>query len=154
MKTFLCPTCKQEKLASSFFPSRLKGNAVYCRACAKDNRREYDRKNKTRRQMLCRARYQKNKLEIIARKYGLTREQYQRMIQLQKNKCAICGQPETHKYKGVVVPLSVDHDHKTGRVRELLCRNCNTVVGMSEENLAVLRKAIVYLKKHTATEGP
>lgn len=151
---FVCPTCKQEKPADCFFPSRAAGNARYCRECAKNMRREYDRKNKTRRQILCRARYRKNKLEIIARKYGLTREQYQRMIQIQNNKCAICGQPETHKYKGVVVPLSVDHNHKTGKVRELLCRACNTVVGMSEENLAVLRKAIIYLKKHTITEGP
>lgn len=65
--------------------------------------------------------------------YGLTLEQYQTMLEKQHGVCALCGQPETRQQYGVLDPLAVDHDHKTGKIRGLLCRKCNLALGVFEE---------------------
>lgn len=155
-KSLRCPRCKQILPLSDFHPSRAENRGSrYCRSCSREYSRNLYQRDKLKGQVTRRASYQRNKMQTIARRHGLTREQYQRMIQLQRDKCAICGKPESHKYKGKVVWLAVDHNHKTGKVRQLLCRSCNLMLGLVEENLSVLRKAISYLKKHTdATEGP
>lgn len=63
-------------------------------------------------------------------KYGLTLEQYERMLEAQKGGCAICTRsPEENGS-----PLSVDHCHKTKRVRGLLCKTCNRDVGRIEKH--------------------
>lgn len=72
-------------------------------------------------------------------KYGITNEKYSQMVDSQGGKCAICDQP---------TKLCVDHDHTTGKVRELLCNSCNAVLGYSKENQIILRSAIKYLNKH------
>jgi hypothetical protein len=80
--------------------------------------------------------------------YGLTPEQYQEMSNKQNNVCAICRKPETRKGRGGAnLPLSVDHDHNTGKVRELLCQECNLLLGYSHDNIVTLANAIGYLKK-------
>jgi hypothetical protein len=81
------------------------------------------------------------KLQLIShrfRTYGLTQEQYDDMVLNQKNLCAICNKA-SHK------TLHIDHDHATGRVRGLLCANCNTGIGFFKENLVTLNRAIQYL---------
>jgi len=71
------------------------------------------------------------------RKYGLTIEQFAALIERQGNACAICR----------VVPerFHVDHDHKTGAVRGLLCASCNKALGAFKDNAQILEAAIVYL---------
>jgi hypothetical protein len=66
------------------------------------------------------------------RRFGLEPEDYDAMLEAQGGVCAICGQPETVVRYGQVQPLSVDHDHKTGQVRGLLCHRCNIRVGWVE----------------------
>lgn len=76
-------------------------------------------------------------------KYGLTVEQYDAMLAAQGGVCAICVySPLTGK------PLHVDHDHRTNKVRGLLCGNCNTALGMFEDDPETLTSAIAYLKEH------
>lgn len=70
-----------------------------------------------------------------ARRYGLTRAQYEAILVAQGGVCAICKRPERLRAGGVVRPLSVDHDHDTGRVRGLLCNGCNRLVGLLESAL-------------------
>jgi hypothetical protein len=70
------------------------------------------------------------------------------MWESQDGRCAICLLPETATWKGVVKMLAVDHDHQTGKIRGLLCAKCNTLAGHSQENLAILRAVIEYLKRH------
>lgn len=67
------------------------------------------------------------------------------MLEEQHGVCAICGKPET---KPNAKYLAVDHDHKTGEVRGLLCNNCNRALGLLQDNTEVLQNAINYLKKH------
>jgi hypothetical protein len=82
--------------------------------------------------------------------YGITLKQYQEMESLQSGVCAICGRKESAKTnKGTISPLCVDHDHKTGKVRGLLCKNCNSGIGMFQESINVLKVAITYLEKYS-----
>ncbi len=77
--------------------------------------------------------------------YGITLEDYDRMFEEQNGKCAIC---DTEEYGGTGYRFSVDHNHTTGTVRALLCGNCNTGIGLLQEDPAVLAAAIPYLSKH------
>lgn len=83
------------------------------------------------------------------RKYGITLQEYEDMHTKQEGLCAICNRPETMLgHKGTLVSLAVDHCHKTGKIRALLCRNCNTMLGGSRDNIDILLNAIRYLKEH------
>jgi hypothetical protein len=84
------------------------------------------------------------------RYYNISAEDYVRMFAKQDGKCAICHQPETSLDKnGNVKILAVDHCHTTGKVRELLCYSCNSMLGQARDNIDVLSSGIEYLKKHT-----
>lgn len=79
------------------------------------------------------------------RVYGLTKEAYLNLVNQQNNKCAICKNSETNKYKKY---LSVDHCHATSKVRGLLCSRCNLALGMIDEDVERLKNMIKYIKKH------
>lgn len=68
------------------------------------------------------------------------------MFLQQSGLCGICGLPKTNTRK---ISLSVDHDHNTGKVRALLCHKCNRGIGMFGDNLNLLEKAVLYLRKHS-----
>lgn len=83
-------------------------------------------------------------------KYGAdfgTRE-LQAMVEAQGGLCAISGLPETSERDGRVRQLSVDHDHQTLKVRQLLRSVCNTIIGLADDDPMLLAKAILYLGKH------
>jgi len=82
----------------------------------------------------------------LKKKYKLTEEDYNNLLVKQGNVCKICGKAETHTFKGKVINLAVDHCHKTGKVRGLLCYSCNTALGKFEDDVNFLQKAIEYLK--------
>lgn len=103
----------------------------YCRECEREMCRVYGRTHRERRNVYLRrwrrehpklARKNSRKGQLKS-KYGLTIEDYNRMLKQQNNKCVICKQERK---------LVVDHDHKTGRVRGLLCNSCNRIVGIIE----------------------
>jgi hypothetical protein len=73
--------------------------------------------------------------------YNLSLEDYDKIFDKQNGVCAICGKPQLTKR------LFVDHSHKTGRVRGLLCSNCNFLVGFAKDNSDILIAAIHYLKE-------
>lgn len=74
----------------------------------------------------------------------MTLEQYDQMFNEQNGCCDICNKTEL-EIKG---PLVVDHNHKTGKIRSLLCNGCNSMIGYSRENINTLLAGINYLKKH------
>lgn len=81
--------------------------------------------------------------------YGLTLADFRAMLEAQNGLCAICGNPETVvKRNGTLVKLSVDHDHMTGRVRELLCQRCNNLLGGARDSTEILEAAARYLRRH------
>lgn len=73
----------------------------------------------------------------------MTVEVYESLLSEQKGVCAICSRAEVGK------KLCVDHNHKTGKVRGLLCALCNQSIGMLQEDVNVLQKAIEYLRIHS-----
>jgi hypothetical protein len=77
--------------------------------------------------------------KIMLRDYGISVDDYETILLKQKNGCAICGQIPTNK------KLTVDHDHKTGQVRGLLCSLCNMGLGLFKDNVSRLATAIQYL---------
>ena len=88
---------------------------------------------------------------LLKHKFGLTMDKYNEMHIKQNGKCAICNQSETNKdrHEGKIIKLSVDHDHETGQLRELLCGNCNRALGLFQDNPLILLSAIEYLNRHT-----
>jgi Recombination endonuclease VII len=84
----------------------------------------------------------------LNRYYGITPEEYGRMLADQKGLCAVCGNPETSAYKGKPRLMHVDHDHETGGVRGLLCFGCNNGLGAFKDDPARLRAAADYIERH------
>jgi len=73
-------------------------------------------------------------------KYGISLEDYNRVLAQQGGVCAICGSHPGRR------PLDVDHDHKTGRIRGLLCESCNKALGLFRDDPSILRKAAEYVE--------
>jgi len=85
----------------------------------------------------------------LKRNHGITVNQYHAMQKSQGNRCAICRKFETAKNKnGKVMRLAVDHHHKTGAIRALLCSLCNVGIGCFKGDAARMMKAVAYLEKH------
>jgi len=84
----------------------------------------------------------------LQRRYGITQQDYEVMIAEQNNQCAICNttEPGGRHNRGYFV---VDHCHTTGKVRKLLCNNCNTALGLVGDNVDTLHKMINYLGINT-----
>src|SRR4051812_25225724 len=112
-----CTLCREVKPFSFFVKSRTTKDGLHshCKMC----------KNKNQR-----ADYKRNIPAALQRQrtinYGISLEEYQELYTKQRGVCASCGNPETRTFQGRTKNLSVDHCHKSGVVRGLLCHDCNT----------------------------
>lgn len=134
----------------------------------KAQRARYAAKHKDQRLAQGRKRYQKNRERILARQkayaaqpevkalreearllraYNLTADMHRTLLVAQNNACAICGAMFLGGSGSTVA--HVDHDHATGRVRGILCENCNRGLGMLRDSPALLRRAAEYLDQTT-----
>ena len=84
----------------------------------------------------------RSRKSLLKKRYGITPEDYDRMLAEQGGKCALCNTTSSHPWKY----FSVDHNHTNGYVRALLCHACNTLVGYAEHSQ--LDAAIAYITKH------
>lgn len=84
----------------------------------------------------------------LKHQYGITLEEYNKMLEKQQGVCAICGKAEkiTDKRTGNVKRLAVDHCHKTNVIRGLLCLFCNTAIGKFKDNPELIEKAASYVR--------
>lgn len=88
-------------------------------------------------------RYRRARMYVLKNKYGITKEQYDRMLNEQGGICFLCScLPKEHQI------LSVDHQHESGHVRKLLCENCNRALGYMERDMEWTLKAIAYLNSY------
>lgn len=138
-KTEICKVCKKEKSLEEFptyKSARLKRQVRrhQCNDCERRRAREYWNKHPEQRR--------KNKLHFY---YGISVDDYASLLLKQKGVCAICGNPETRIMYGKVTTLIVDHNHKTGENRGLLCHKCNLTLGTAGDDISVLESAIRYL---------
>ena len=128
--------------SNSFGLEKIKYNKAGRKSHCLDCRREYQRNwHKNRRQMEKYKRYDKN--YKLKKAYGITLDFYEHMLHNQQYSCAICKVES----KSLDKMLAVDHDHSTGRVRGLLCKDCNTALGIFKDNKEALKSAIKYLEE-------
>lgn len=138
MKT--CSKCGENKLINDFNrdSSNKCGFRSYCRDCSKRYGQSTYSKNRDK--------FQHDKLKS---RYGISINQYNELLNNQNNVCAICKKPEITKSKvGKIQKLSVDHDHKTGKVRALLCSNCNRGIGYLQDDFDLILQAAKYIQQH------
>lgn len=136
----ICSKCKEEKSLGKFHLNRSKkdGRSTYCSSCAK----LYDKETKEKRALTTRK-------SQLRRNYGLSLEDYNRILLNQDNKCFICGRtPKQIKKKKM---LAVDHDHETGEIRGLLCFNCNrNLVPFFEFEISRAERLLTYLTRKSS----
>jgi len=135
----LCSRCRKRRPSEEFPPNRQSkdGLSYYCRSCTNAVARKLSKKPET-------AAYRKRYMRALGlRKYGITPEAFDEIFRSQDGACAICSESLRLGTGG----CAVDHDHKTNKVRGLLCRLCNVGVGHFRENEQWLLKAIEYLRR-------
>ncbi len=91
---------------------------------------------------------EKMKFPALVAKTEGGRGTYRELFEKQNGCCAICGCPETAKAYGITRRLGIDHCHKTGRLRGLLCTRCNSGLGFFRDSYKIMEGAIKYIKKY------
>lgn len=135
----ICSICKEEKPTDNFYQYKTErlGLTTFrsqCKKCCSEKfKQKYESKDAITK-----------KNGALKNAFGITLVEYDRMYQIQSGRCRICNRHSTETKKW----LSVDHCHTTGRVRGLLCAQCNSGIGFLQDNPELLRKAASYL-----TEG-
>lgn len=123
--------------------SKMDGRSIYCSSCRRKilkKRRSMPQFNAKRRSK--RHRYaESNRNWRLKTKYGITLEQFEQLFAIQNRRCALCKSTKSDKNNFVV-----DHCHKTGKIRGILCSYCNRALGMFKDDACILLKAIEYLK--------
>lgn len=151
-----CYSCKEEKTIESFHNdrSRKDGKNPLCKVCHTANVSRCYRRNPEIKKASIKKWREANKERVDEtgwkfgiKQYGITPEIYFQMLEEQDNKCAICFTTEPGAKKK---RFSVDHCHKTGRVRGLLCQYCNKALGGFMDNTEILGSAIKYIIKSTS----
>ena len=121
-------------------PNGKYGRANKCKQCS--SRISSERQKPLRKGGTKFKEHQKHiKNQTLQKAYGITLDDYNEMYSQQEGKCAICDRHSDEFAKG----LCVDHCHSSGKVRGLLCGNCNTALGSYNDDIDVMYKAIQYL---------
>ena len=136
----VCKTCKQEKELSEFPVGKgyKEGIRPHCFECRREYEVESYHKHKHKRPYD----YEADKNRKLQKSFGIGYQEYLQMLEAQQGACAICGTTDTGKRKA----FAVDHCHDTGKIRGLLCGNCNTGIGNLRDNIKLLERAIEYLR--------
>lgn len=112
---------------------------------AKRRRYAEDQDYRNKRLAQCKTYYDtKGRYKYIEEKYGMTADEYDTQAKAQQHLCLVCGEAQPPDR-----PLVVDHCHKEGHVRGLLCRDCNVGLGFFKDNPETLRSAAIYLTPNT-----
>ena len=162
------PYCKKKNLHICKFCNRQYRNQRY--EANKEKRKEYNKKSSKRYReahperikQFARQYYKAHKKERkqylkqyrevhpekirqwnLKQKYGITLKQFDQMLKDQNNRCAICGK----KFSKINLP-NIDHNHKTQKIRALLCKRCNVAMGLLEEDPTLLDKTKLYITKY------
>ena len=154
-KACYCKTCNTEHVKSWYRNNKAKANA---------RSGEWARKNSERRNTSARAWYKRGGAKLRAKlaakrnalplekkrdthlrlTFGITLIQWEQLFECQGRKCSICSRIEPNSKKG----WHTDHDHRTGKVRGILCHGRNNMLGYAYESIEALRAGAEYLEKH------
>lgn len=131
MDIMVCRTCQVEKPVEEFRLRRDKGyRERSCKGCRYEQAKRNPNREKNVRKYRDSEKYAISMRKSVVSKYGLTIEEYNQMYEAQGGLCAICQLPEARNNR----MLSVDHCHKNGQVRALLCDNCNSILGRVKDS--------------------
>ncbi len=165
----ICSKCQIKKSIDDFGFSRPRVHRSECKKCQATYNRKYRKKNKFKVRQWAVNRIEKNKIyrtnnkekrnsylrewqknnsgkvrsQRYRHRYGIEVEDYNKMLQDQKYCCAICRSKDLRRKNTQF--FAVDHCHKTGVVRGLLCYSCNTLIGRAKDDINILFSAIRYL---------
>ena len=122
METKLCHKCAKTKSITEFYKrsGRPCGVQSKCKQCQNSKRASYYKPH-----------------EYAKRKFKLTEEDYNTLME--HTNCQLCGVYMDKK--------CIDHDHKTKKIRGVLCNNCNTALGLFDDNIKIMKDAIQYLEQ-------
>ena len=134
---YTCTQCKIDKPEKDYYTRKDrpngKGRLSECKECMKSR---------------VMGRYNKDPDLVndkrAAKLYGITLEQVQEMREQSNGICSICNREGKHHHKRLVI----DHDHKTGKVRGLICSSCNSMIGWCGEDTQTLQNLIEYLNRN------
>ena len=139
-----CTKCLEEKPLTEFFSRGGKLSHLYksrCKLCMQSARQVWAENNKKYLNA-----WRRNNWEVSGRRFrrrGTTKEVYDQLYECQQGTCALCGEVDEK-----LVWLCIDHDHLTGKVRGLLCPNCNRGLGLLKDDADLLRRAADYVEFH------
>jgi len=140
MMTNVCTWCKVEKPTEQFDIQYYKGKVCekrrsVCKLCRLERRKTYGvRSGEGLRDY------------NLKRLYGITLEIFKKMLLIQENKCFVCKGNSRNRWG---YGLAVDHCHKSGKVRKLLCDKCNKGLGQFNDNPELLRLAAKYIEDYS-----
>lgn len=167
-----CNCCNQHKHLTEFYKDRFSSDGLYlmCKKCSNEYYKKYNTycssekiekiqetewretisekihkgweaiKHKKQQNTRNKDKYKEKRLKYF---YGISLQEYNKIFENQNGCCAICGEPQKQQKA-----LAVDHNHITGKIRGLLCPNCNRGIGYLKDNSHILQKAIQYLDKY------
>lgn len=113
-----------------------------CQSCRTEIHKEYCRRVGYHKKLYSRIKDKERERHLV-KKYGVNAARYSEMLANQRGACAICQKAPRRK-------LHVDHDHKTGAVRGLLCRGCNHMLGVAADDPKILLRAVRYIVPEVA----
>jgi hypothetical protein len=131
-----CHSCEQKFPAREFFVKHKRNllkRIHHCKTCY-PKWKEREQKRRVREHWMFRC-------------FGMTQREYSDLLCKQHDRCRICHQKPRDESVGKKRHLGIDHNHATGEIRGLLCDRCNKVLGFVREDQALLRRAVLYLKR-------
>lgn len=132
-----CTKCEQTKDFDSFAKHKghKDGLSSHCKSCKAEKDREYwssvPKGERTSRQ----------RNTMLRHRYGISACEYDEMLASQNGCCAICFGTDIRR-------LAVDHDHRTGMVRQLLCSKCNLAIGYLNDDIRLAESLCAYIRRH------
>ncbi len=135
----VCPSCNNYRP-----PDYFKGKFKTCQVCRDRRKHLYAGKGLEWKKY--------RRAQMAARRYGITLDDYLLLQDRANSACDICGNPQAHTYRGGATPLDIDHDHRTGKIRGVICHRCNLLVSSIEallpDGLGLIDQVIHYIKSN------
>lgn len=134
-----CKYCHVDKPIAEFSKASRNSSGVqsYCKSCAKTYHKKYKQLNP-----------EKSTDAHYKRSFGMTLDDVRALLHTQNNQCALCNvELSVLQGRGFSTNAHVDHDHITGKVRGILCGNCNTALGKLGDSIESIERVLSYLKK-------
>ena len=148
-----CSRCKETKAVSDFPKDRSMRDGIkgHCITCQRFYTTDYRSRNANKVREYWRKYNIDNRDKIrnaaLVRNFGITLRVYLRNLEKQGGGCAICGATPGRRN------FAVDHCHRTGKIRGILCHTCNVMLGSVEDSVTILQDAIKYLEGYRGGHG-